>query len=215
MRLPRSMALAAALVAVSAAVWTPHAAVDGRNADKSETQEEGRELDPRDVVDAAALSLVDAIAAALEVRSGAAVEAELEGTVTEAVRTVAFEVDIVGDDGQLHEVRVDSRSGEVVGTGLETDPDDAEELRRFERALRHTELSLADLVARAGEIVHGTAVAAELELEGGHPVVEVVFVAGRYVIEAEVEARAGHLIELELEEMDDEDDEHGHDDRHG
>ena len=175
--------------------------------------------DPRDLVGKAKLSLLQAMAAATAACPGAAVQAELEGETDDGKLVVFFEVMIVGADGHLHEVRIDPASGGVLSNEdvtAEADEDgendgEAHELAAFRATLRHAELTLPALVQKAAEIVNGTPVAAELELEHGGPVCDLRIVHGRYLIQAEVEARAGHLTELELVR----DGGHGEPDEHG
>lgn len=167
--------------------------------------------DPRDLIGQAEVGLLDAIEKALGARSGKAVEAELEAEGDAGQRRLIWSVDVV-HEGALFDVEVDARSGEVLGTEQE---DDAGELRNYREALRHSELDLATLVGRAMQVVHGHPAAAILEFDDGGPECEVLVVnGGRYLIEVEVEGRAGHLLELELasghEEESDDDDEHEH-----
>lgn len=65
----------------------------------------------------ATLSLEDAIAAAKVAYPGQVLEAELEQENGQQV----FEVTIVGTDGHTHEVDIDSRTGKIVGSEVETD----------------------------------------------------------------------------------------------
>jgi uncharacterized membrane protein YkoI len=153
--------------------------------------------DPRDFASRAKISLRDAVAAALEARPGRAVEAELEMEDEEdGARRLVYSIDVVTEDG-LYDVDVDPTSGAVLSNEREDDEDD--ELRAYREVLRHAEKSLVDLADSAGSLIRGQVVSAEFELDDGQPVAEVLLVNGRYLIEAAVEARAGHVVELELE----------------
>lgn len=117
-----------------------------------------------------------------------------------------FEVMIVSGAGELHEVRIDPRTAAVLAAEHATDDDEASELVMFREALRNSELALAELITSASGVISGKAVAATLEFEDGSPEADVLFVNGRCLIEVGVEARAGHVMEIELET--------GADDRH-
>jgi hypothetical protein len=163
--------------------------------------------DPRDIVGKAKISLADAIGRALAACPGAAVEADLEGEIVNGAMSPFFEVMVVGKDGMLHEVKLDPASGAIQSNEAASDADEIEELAAFRAVLRHTELGLVGLLGKVGEVVNGYPVKAALEFEDGQPHCEVVVVHGRYLIEAKLEARAGHLLELELLAAGDEQDE--------
>ena len=170
------------------------------------------ELDSRDLAALTQVSLLDAIAAVRQQADGEVVEVELEGCHGATGSNVWFEVAIVGG-GALRELRVDASSGEVVRATDEAEDEDYGELAGYTRALRHAELSLEQLIASGQAIVNGTLVEAELEFDDGQPVAELVFANGRSRIGVEVEGRAGHIIEIELEGLeanDDDDDDHRH-----
>jgi hypothetical protein len=156
------------------------------------------ELDPRDLVASLEVSLHDAIVAAERAVKGTAVEAEIEVFHGGQSFVIFYDVDILTKSGRLHDVLVSARTGKVEHTEAETDAEAAAEARAYRRVLRHSEKSLAELVESASGIVHGTPVAAGFETDEG-PVCEVLVVNDRYLIEAEFETRAGHLIGLELE----------------
>lgn len=168
------------------------------------------ELDPRDLVGSLDVLLHQAVRAAEREVKGTAVEAEVEVYANGTNLVVFYDVDILTDSGRLFDVLVSARTGEVEHVEEETDAEAAAEARAFRRVLRHSEMGLAELVDAANDYVHGTAVAAGFELDEG-PVCEVLLANGRYLIEAEFETRAGHLIELELED-DWEDDDDGDED---
>lgn len=168
--------------------------------------------DPRDIVGQARISLAEAIGKAVAARPGAVVQAELEGETDDGKTVVFFEVMVVGQDGNLYELKLDPVSGEV-RSNEEAGDDEEEELAEFRAVLRHSELGVAQLIAKAGEVITGQAVKADLELEHGQPLCEVTIVHGRYLIEAKLEGRAGHLVELELASAADE--QHGEDGEDG
>lgn len=160
--------------------------------------------DPRDIVGEAAVSLADAVSAALAARPGHAVEADLEAEIGDRGREVFFEIMVVGDSGALYEVIVDPVTG-AVRSAEESDEEELDELPGFQEALRYSERSLAELVASAEELVKGTPVGAELELEGTSPQADVLIASGRYLVEVEVEGRAAQVTGIELEGMGAED----------
>jgi len=175
------------------------------------------EIDPRDLAGRATIGLGAAIEQALAARPGAAVEADLEADGDAGAPAVFIEVMIVAQDG-LYEVKIDAEKGGVLGNAKVDEAEELEELSSARRALRHTELGLAAIVAKAGAIIQGTPVGASLELDDDGPECEVSIAHGRYLIEAVIEGRAGHLIGLSLEEdHGDEHDgeEHDGDEHHG
>jgi uncharacterized membrane protein YkoI len=158
------------------------------------------EMDVRDAVAHAKISLVDAIQKALAAQPGRAVEAELEGEADDGEVEVSFEVLILTAGGELVEVEIDAADGSVLEQ--EEAEDEEDELPGIRAALRHSEHDLLTLVEKAAGYVKGIAVEAELEFDDGQPVCEVAFVNTRFVIEVEVEGRAGHLLEIEVRAED-------------
>lgn len=177
-----------------------------------ESEDDGvveRELDPRDVVGSAKIDLKSAIENALKASPGVAVEAGLEAEVMGKSVSTFYEVMIVGNDKQLHEVKLSHLDGGVIEQSVEADEEELEELAGFIEALRHSDRSLTELVSSAQVLVKGKPVSASLELDEEGPECEVLIVKGRYLAEVAVEARAGHIVELELRgagQDDDEDD---------
>ncbi|MCK5942754.1 MAG: PepSY domain-containing protein [Planctomycetes bacterium] len=163
---------------------------------------DGRHVDVRDLVAEVKVSLAQAVAVALETSPGKVVEAELEGEREDGKVDVFYEVMIVGIGGSLHEVKVDPHSGRVRSTEDATEKEGGgSELAEFQQILRHCELDVGGILKKAEAIVRGIPAKVELGWEDGQPVFEVQVVNGRYLIDAELEARAGHLIELELESI--------------
>jgi hypothetical protein len=173
--------------------------------------------DPRDLAPHAKVSLRDAIGRALVAKPGRAVEAELALLTEGEKHQLVYEVDVLDEHNQLFEVVVDAASGQAGPPEQEQDEDAAQEAREFRRVLRHCELDLAALVAKGEEIAKGAAVAACLELDEG-PECDLLFVNTRYLLEMTLEARAGHLLEIELaadEAEGDDDEEEGEDGEEG
>jgi len=167
-------------------------------------------VDLREAAAGAKVSLSQVIGLALAARPGSVVEAELEVEGEGADKAVFYEVTIVGDDKQLYEVKLSPSDGAIVEQSVEDDLDDLRELRGYAQVLLHTERTLGQLVDGASALVKGQAVYAGLEFDDGGPECEVLVVNGRYLVEVELEGRAGHIVELELVGMqDDDDDEHG------
>ncbi|KAA3609436.1 MAG: hypothetical protein DWQ01_08875 [Planctomycetota bacterium] len=159
-----------------------------------------QDLDPRNLSPHSGIGLKAAIQRALSARPGMAVEAELEGEQVNGRLHVVYEVSVITPEHQLVEVLVDPKTGEILAQQPETEPDDVQELQRFENLLWHTELSLVQLIEKGEALLKASPVLAELDFENSQPLAEILFVQGRYLIECEVEARAGHVIELELED---------------
>lgn len=155
-------------------------------------------VDPRDLVAGAKITLTQALERARGACPGRAVQAELEGEVDDGKLSVFYEIMVVGDDGHLHEVKIDPQSGALQSNEDVSADGENDELAAFRAVLRNSELGLEALLARAAQVVNGAPVKAELELERGTPVCDVQIVNGRYLILAELEARAGHLTELAL-----------------
>lgn len=154
--------------------------------------------DVRDLVGSARISLHDAIGKALAARPGRVVEAELEGeSSAEGKSEVFFEVLVLTGDDELVEVRLDVQDGKVISSH-EADAEEHEEVAGFAAALRHSERTLDQLVTAAEAVVKGTPVRASLEFDDGSPVCTVALVNTRWVIEAELEGRAGHLVDIDL-----------------
>ncbi|MBK9386956.1 MAG: PepSY domain-containing protein [Planctomycetes bacterium] len=153
--------------------------------------------DPRDLAPHTKVSLREAVEKAVAAKPGRAFEAELELWIEGEQHGLAYEVELLGPHGELFEVSIDAATGAVRSAEQEEAEDDDDELREARRALRHCELDLAALIAKGEELAKGSAVAAALEFDDG-PVCELLFANGRYLIEMELEGRAGHLLEIEL-----------------
>ncbi|MCA8949689.1 MAG: hypothetical protein KDE27_09315 [Planctomycetes bacterium] len=158
----------------------------------------GGHADPRDIVAKAEIPLSAALARALAACPGHAVEAELEGEIEDAGVDVFYEVMIVGNDGRLHEVKLDPRTGAVRSNVAAAAGAEAGELAGFQAVLAKSGVGLGEVLERFAGIVNGFAVKAALELEDGQPRCEVATVHGRYLIGASFDAAAGRLVELEL-----------------
>lgn len=161
-------------------------------------------MDLRDVVKLSKVSLLDAMKAAAQVQTGTIVEAGLEGEVSGKKREVFFEIMILDKKGSLHEVKINPGSGAVLDNGTE---EDQEEAKEFHTALRHSELDLGQLIQKASTIIKGQPVSAALKMEEDGAECEIVFANSRYLIEASMETRAGHLVDLELRKDGDEESE--------
>ncbi|MCB1104734.1 MAG: PepSY domain-containing protein [Cephaloticoccus sp.] len=165
--------------------------------------------DPRDFVGRAKIDAAQAIAIALKKQPGKAVEIELESEAKEGKTVVFWSVSILCDAG-LMEFEVAADDGRIIEQELEKK---AGELREFQEVLRHSELDLTTLIRKAEGYVKGQVVEGELEMDDGAPVAEFVFANGRCLIEVAIEARAGHLVELELKSpgaSGEDDDDHEH-----
>jgi len=192
------------------------AAMAEEDDDDEEEADEVEELDLRDVAPYAKISLSKAVELALAAQPGMAVEAGIEGEVDEGELAVFFEVMVVGQDRQLYEVKLAPADGKLLSKSIENGAEERAELREFREALRHTERSLVQMIASAEGLVHGQAVSAALEMEEYGPECEVQLAQGRYLVEVDVEGRAGHIVGIELAGYDeheggDADEEKGYD----
>jgi uncharacterized membrane protein YkoI len=151
------------------------------------------ELDVRDVVGDARVSLAQAVQAALTARPGLAVEAELEGEVEAGKREVEYEVAVLSE-GVLYEVEVDAATGEVVEIDREDDADDLRAAVQVRDALGTGHMQLGDLVARAAGASDGTPVEAEFEDGSGAARVRVKLVRGREIVKVTLDARTGAVL---------------------
>ena len=175
-------------------------------------EEDEQELDVRDVVGEAKVSLATAIGAALAARPGTAIEAELEGELEDGKRQVFFEVMIVAPGGIVYEVTLDPATGAVKNVVVEEDAKEAAEIRAAAAALPPHAKSLGDLVALAEASTGAHAVEAKIEAEKGGAECEVELLKGREKIDAEVGIADGK-VRAEAGEEDendgDDDDEKG------
>ncbi len=141
------------------------------------------------------IGLSGAITRALAIQPGSAVEAEREGAV--------YDVAILAADGQLHELEIRATDGELVERELEDD-DDTDE---YTEVLRVARLGMGELIAVAGKLINGSkALEAELEMDDGQPVCEILLHTERQTFEVALEVRAGDVVEIEVENDDDDDD---------
>jgi hypothetical protein len=156
--------------------------------------------DLRDLLPTAKVSLTKAVAASLEAQPGQVVEAALERE-----ESLVWEVKVVGMDGHQHELTWAAMDGRLI-----EDEVDDDELTRFRELLRHSELTLVGLVDAAGGLVQGQPAAALMGFDDGGPLCEVLIVKDRYLVDVDVEARAGHIVDIELVGfVGDDDDEDG------
>jgi len=192
----RAVMVAVAIMVATSASW--EAAIAAQEV-KTAGDHAVVELDVRDIAGDAAVSLQEAIAAALSARPGRAVEAGLEAEVGAEGRSFFYEIMVGTAAGDLHEVQVDPLSGVVQSDDRETEAEEMEELAQFRRVLRYSDRTIAELIASAERLAKGTPVAVEMEMEGVNPEADVLFVNGRHLIEVGVEARAGQVVKIELE----------------
>lgn len=164
-----------------------------------EDDEDNEPSDLRDLLPQAKLTLQQAITNALKVCPGQAVEACIERMDADEGAALAFGVTIVGHDAKLHEIALSVMDGALIEDEVESNP---RELSAFQRVLRHSEVSLADLISASGKLVIGQPGKAELEWEGINPLCEVTLINGRNLVEVTLESRAGHIVELQLADFD-------------
>jgi len=148
----------------------------------------------------AKLTMEQAVAAALkEVPGGKAVEAELELESD----NVVWEVEVVS--GRKHmEVKLDAISGkvkEVEEEGKEGEKDeDEDEDEQAETDAAKAKITLSQAIATAlKEVPGGKAFEAETEREDGKLVFEIELLSGDKVMEVEIDAMTGKVLEVEEE----------------
>jgi len=146
----------------------------------------------------AKLTMEQAVAAALkEVPGGKAVEAELELESD----NVVWEVEVVS--GRKHmEVKLDAISGkvkEVEEEGKEGEKDEDED-EQAETDAAKAKITLSQAIATAlKEVPGGKAFEAETEREDGKLVFEIELLSGDKVMEVEIDAMTGKVLEVEEE----------------
>lgn len=147
----------------------------------------------------AKLTMEQAVAAALkQVPGGKAIEAELELEGDDVV----FEVEVVSGDKHM-EVTLDAVSGkvkEVEEEGKEGEKDEEDEDEQAETDAAKAKITLSQAIAAAlKEVPDGKAFEAETEREDGKLVFEIELLSGEKVMEVEVDAMTGKVLEVEEE----------------
>ena len=80
----------------------------------------------------------------------------------------------------------------------------------WEKVLEQAKITLVEAIQKAEKKTEGKAVAAEMEMEGGKLIMEVVVFKGGEspgLLEVEVSGETGEILEIESEDDEDEDDE--------
>lgn len=160
----------------------------------SAAQESPTRLDVRDVLTDSMVPLREALASALAVRPGVAVEAGLGNSVTGADLAVAFEVAILGNDGAAYEVFVSPSTGRVVGLAEANEYDEKVRIAETRQSIGDDQLALADLLARASKAHDGTPV--KIGFRGkSHPgQAKVMFVKDGQVAVLTLDAKTGAVV---------------------
>jgi uncharacterized membrane protein YkoI len=162
-------------------------------------EDEGREIDPREMMDQTGVGLQAAIASALQARAGKVVAAELEGEQVGQTREIAYDIAVVGTDDAVYSITVNPKDGKVLENEAEDDEDEVDEAREGQQVLRVSHFTAAELAARAqGLFVGATPIEVELERHHGEPLAVVRLVQGRAIIDVALEVRAGDLVGLRL-----------------
>jgi len=206
----KALALVVSLALSGAVVWA-----HGHHHHEGEI----KELITR-LMDSALVTLDEAIEIALNAHPGHAVKAELEGEYVDGKMIATYDVEISGADGAIYEIMLDSRDGRVLKEITEYEDEDEAEQREFQKAMQAAWLDLNTCIRKAEGEGKGRAVEAELEIDDGIPVCEVVTFDGEKLYEIEMDMRNGDVIEIELEDFDedagdDDEDEEEEEHEHG
>lgn len=141
----------------------------------------------RAAMDAARLSLADAIGAAQREVRGQLVEAELKLRSGQPVYDLEFV-----EKGREIELRVDARSGEI----LKLEDEEEDDARELERMLASAKMTLPEaVVAAQREVKDGRAFDAEVSTNGGVRF-EIKIMAGPRWVEVMLEGSTGKVIEM-------------------
>ncbi|OKH96539.1 PepSY domain-containing protein [Streptomyces uncialis] len=144
---------------------------DDRDDDKNERDDRDDRADDRadgkdDADDRAAaptgvkVTAAEAIATALKERSGTVVSVDLD----EDDSKVAWDVEIIGADRNVHNVTVDPGNGKVLGSYAEKDDDDRDDVKRDLAALKGAQVNAQDAVRAAA--AYGTVTSLDLDDDG-------------------------------------------------
>lgn len=155
----------------------------------------------------AKLSLVQAVdAARRHAEGGMLVEAELEPDEGAPTYDIEF---VVGDS--IKEIEIDAVSGEVEEEETEPLSERGEAaVAKLRPLVAVAKVNWAEAVGLAkGKVNGGTPYEIELELEDDALRYEIGLLADGKLIEVEIDAAAGEVLEIEEEDADDDSDEHG------
>lgn len=106
------------------------------------------------------VTAAEAIATALKERSGTVVSVDLD----EDDSKVAWDVEIIGGDRNVHNVTVDPGNGKVLGSYAEKDDDDRDDVKRDLAALKGAQVNAQDAVRAAA--AYGTVTSLDLDDDG-------------------------------------------------
>jgi len=153
----------------------------------------------------ARITLAQAIEAAQkEIAGGKVVEAGLEWIKTPAY----YEVDMLVD-GKMKDVKVDARTGKVIGVEAEEadgegdqggSPNDAKETAEKTQALGAAKMTLAAAIeAGQKEAKGGNPIGVEMGMDDGQARIEVGYLVGDKIVKTEMDAVTGKIVEVEDE----------------
>jgi len=176
-------------------------------ADGEYGEEEGLEevLAVFEVLTADLVPASKALATALAAHPGDGLEVELDVARGKDGVRVVWDVGIVTEKG-FAEAYVDARTGELLGSEAEEEPEEAAEVRAF---LSEGRVGLARALARLESSVEGRVVAVEIDEEDDRPVWEANLVQRGRMAEVLVAADTGKIV---LDDEDDDEDEEEEDD---
>jgi len=159
-------------------------------------EKEENELDVRDLVGEAKVSLGQALETAMHAYpEGEAVAAALEGDVEGGKRSVAYEVSFVSvHSGEAHVVKVDHVTRKVLVSEKESDAGEAKEALDRQKAAGAHHRPLLDLLHHAAQSDRGTAV--EIAFSRKHAgTANVTFVKDRAETTVTLDAETGRIAE--------------------
>jgi uncharacterized membrane protein YkoI len=171
------------------------AGVGWANADDKKDDEQKEHATARAVLGKATIDLGKAIETAQgKVPAGKPVYA----TAKQEHGKLLFEVFLLVGDS-VTEVEVDAVTGDVVKVE-EDEGDEVENLADAKKVLASSKITFAQAIGIAlGKVAGGKPFECELELEDGKFIVEVELLAGAKVMEVEIDAMTGQVLEVEEE----------------
>ncbi len=179
----------------------------------AENEDEERNAPIDQIIAAAKISLGDAVAYALQAHPGRAVEAELEGEISDSGTDIFYEVKIVDASGSFYELKLDPADGRVLADTLEDESEDAAEQQELQQALAGAKIDLATCISAAASENKGRVFAATMEMDDGSPICEAATTGKRHQYEIEIDLVDGKVAEIDRATYDDDRDED--DDHHG
>ncbi|WP_432094828.1 PepSY domain-containing protein [Streptomyces sp. bgisy100] len=141
-----------------AAAQTPTGATSTNVRDADDRDMDDRDADDRDTDDArearaATTDAAQAVAKALKAQPGTVASAELDD---DTAKSVVWDVDVLGDDGTWHELKLDAGNGRVLGNHTEQEDDNGE-------AVKNAKTDAREAVAAAQKAAPGKVTSVEFD----------------------------------------------------